>query len=146
MREKLTIRLACKTDEERIMELGRKAGMGTLGGFDETLVACLEDGTIAGFCRVRTIEGVAYINPIVVDESLRRCGIGTTLMDAAQSAHGELRFVARGCAVPFYRALGCDEVPWSDIDPAIACDCDECAGFDSCRPIPMRMQPGGRRA
>lgn len=134
------IRLALPRDEERIIALGQQAGMGTLSGFGETLVACLSNGTIAGFCRIRTIEGVAYVNPIVIDATLRGCGIGTTLMHAACTIHKELRFVARGYAVPFYRSLACEEIPWSSIHRTIACDCDECADFASCRPVPMRMQ------
>lgn len=137
----IVIRPARKGDEARIVALGREAGMGTLDGFDETLVACLDGRAIAGFCRIRTIDGIAYVNPVVVDESMRRKGIGAALMEAACSIHGELRFVARGNAVAFYRSLECGEIPWSDIHREIARDCDDCADFDSCRPLPMRMQP-----
>lgn len=140
----LVIRPARKDDSADIVALGQKAMMGTLDGFDETLVACFDDHTIAGFCRIRTIDGIAYVNPVVVDESMRRKGIGATLMETARNIHGELRFVARGGAVAFYRSLACDEIPWSEIHREIARDCDDCEDFDSCHPLPMRMPPCSR--
>lgn len=132
------IRLAEAGDYERIRELGRASDMGELEGFDTTLVACLDDGRVAGFCRVRIHDGIAHVNPVVVDESLRGLHIGKRLMNAALERYGELRFVARGYAVPFYRRLGCEEVPWGFIAQAVASDCDGCDMAAACDPLPMR--------
>ncbi len=126
-------------DEPELVNLGERAGMGTLKGFDTTLVARFEDGSLAGFCRLRIFDGIAYVNPIVTSEDARGTGVGTALMKAARDKYGELRFVARGYAVPFYRQLGCVEIPWDMICHEVASDCDGCDEFEACKPLPMMM-------
>ena len=50
---------------------------------------------------------------------------------------GALLFVARGPAVPFYTALGCEQVERERISPDLGEDCDTCPDFAACRPVPM---------
>ncbi len=59
---------------------------------------------------------VAHVNPVVVNRDWRGYGVGRALMDDALARYGELRFVARGGAVAFYRALGYEEISWDDVD------------------------------
>ncbi len=135
----ITISPAAPSDEPELVELGERAGMGTLSGFETTLVARFGDGSLAGFCRIRVFHDVAYVNPIVTAEVARGTGVGTMLMEEARNQYGELRFVARGYAVPFYRRLGCTEVPWDMICREVASDCDGCPEFEACNPLPMMM-------
>ena len=114
------------------------ADMGTLDGFEDTLVATHLSGGIAAFCRLRIYDGIAHVNPIVVDESLRGHGVGAALMKAARERYGELRFVARGYAVGFYKFIGCASVEWDEIAPEVASDCDDCEKRDECQPLPMK--------
>jgi GNAT superfamily N-acetyltransferase len=141
----MTIRPFRPSDEPRLVELGQHEDMGTLVGFDTTLVAEGTGdgaaGTILGFCRLRILDGIAYVNPVVTDPAYRRRGVGEALMNAACEEYGELRFVARGYAVPFYRGLGCTDVDWSAIAPEVASDCDGCTLFGTCHPQPMCMPP-----
>ena len=134
----LHIRMAQSTDYPAIIAMGEAADMGTLEGFEDTLVAEM-DNEIAGFCRIRIYDGVAHVNPIVVAETLRGMHIGERLMHAARGRYGELRFVARGYAVGFYEKLGCMPCTWEDIAPEVASDCDGCTTLESCKPFPMRL-------
>ena len=135
-----TIEPAQSGDEPELVALGEAAGMGVLKGFETTLVARLADGRIGGFCRIRIFDGIAYINPIVTSEHARGMGLGAALMNAAHETYGELRFVARGYAIPFYQSLDCTEAPWGSICAEVAADCNECPDFETCKPLPMVMR------
>lgn len=132
------IRMSTPADYPAIIRMGEAADMGTLDGFEDTLVATHLSGGIAAFCRLRIYDGIAHINPIVVDESLRGHGVGAALMKAARERYGELRFVARGYAVGFYKFIGCTPVEWDEIAPEVASDCDDCEKRDECQPRPMK--------
>lgn len=134
----ITIRPATPEDESQLIALGQQADMGTLEGFETTLVACIENNPV-GFCRLRIFDEIAYVNPIVVAQRVRNMGIGNALMRVANTQYGELRLVARGYAVPFYRSLGCREIPWDYICDEVADDCSKCPDFDECTPQPMIM-------
>lgn len=132
----LTIRKATEHDALAIATLAENAGMGTLTPRGTTFVATVED-VVAGFIRIVEAEGAPYVNPIVVDTHARRAGIGRALMHEARAQYGALLFVARGHAVPFYEALGCQRVAWERISPDLGEDCDTCPDFATCRPVPM---------
>lgn len=132
------IRMSTPADYPAIIRMGEAADMGTLDGFEDTLVATHPSGGIAAFCRLRIYDGIAHVNPIVVDESLRGHGVGAALMKAARERYGELRFVARGYAVGFYKFIGCTPVEWGEIAPEVASDCDDCEKRDECQPLPMK--------
>lgn len=133
------IRPAQPSDIPVLVELGKSADMGVLEGFDTTLVAHFENGKIAGFCRIRIFDNVAYVNPIVTADEAKGQGVGSSLMEAARKTYGELRFVARGSAVPFYYSIGCEEIPWGMICPEVGADCKTCPDFAECNPLPMMM-------
>lgn len=124
-------------DEPHLVALGLAEDMGTLEGFETTLVARAEDSSIAGFCRVRIYGGRAHVNPLVTAPQFRRQGVGALLMRVASQQWGELFFVARGAAVPFYEAIGSIPVAWDAIAPEVASDCDGCSLFAGCHPLPM---------
>ena len=77
------------------------------------------------------------MNPVVSCATWRGWGVGRALVEEALARVGELRLVARGASVPFYRALGFKEVPWDAIAPTIAADCDGCEMRGECAPLPM---------
>ena len=131
-----SIRTATKSDSSSIFCKAEDADMGVLTTIESSLVA-VEDGVVLGFIRVVVIDGSAYVNPIVVSPNARRSGIGRALMKAARDAFGELRFVARGGATPFYYALGCERIAWEDIADTIAADCPTCIDLAACGPVPM---------
>ncbi len=133
------IRLAEPADYPAIVAMGQAADMGTLEGFENTLVATDSAGTIMAFCRLRIYDGIAHVNPIVVDESLRGHGVGAALMREARERYGELRFVARGSAVGFYTFIGCMPIEWSEVAHDVAADCDECDQVQQCAPVPMKF-------
>lgn len=139
-KKNISIRDYVPNDEGAIEALAAAEDMGHLSGFEETLVATDEENRIVGFCRVRTIDGIHYVNPVVSSPEVRGDGVGKMLMNAARERFGELRFVARGYAVPFYRHIGCTEIPWKDITPIVAGDCDDCNRAATCNPLPMRYR------
>ena len=130
-------------DQTALVALGQAEDMGTLDGFETTLVAEDRNGRVAGFCRVRIFDGQAYVNPLVTAPEFRHQGIGAKLMHAAGTHWGELRFVARGYAVPFYRSIGSVDAPWSSICEDVASDCDGCTLYPTCHPQPMSYVANG---
>lgn len=132
----LTIREATEHDGDAIARLAEDAGMGTLTPRGTSYVA-LSEGRIIGFIRIVEAEGSWYISPIVVDPQARRLGVGRALMEDARARYGALLFVARGPAVPFYTALGCEQVARERISPDLGEDCDTCPDFATCSPVPM---------
>ena len=132
------IRPAAPEDAARIAELVDEADMGELSDRGVTWVA-ERDRHVLGFIRLLEDAGQWYVNPVVVDSSHRHEGVGAALMRFAHQRYGELRFVARGYAVPFYEALGCEDVPWESIAPLVADDCDGCSMLATCHPQPMRL-------
>ena len=131
-----TIREATQQDAAAIARLAEDAGMGTLTPRGTSYVA-LDGDRIVGFIRIVEAEGHWYVNPIVVDASARRLGVGRALMQDARARYGELLFVARGHAVPFYEALGCEEVARDRISPDLGEDCDTSPDVATCCPVPM---------
>lgn len=135
----LVVREAAAADAAFIGRLAAEADMGELSDRGRTYVA-ERGGAPVGFIRLLEDKGMWYVNPVVVDATHRREGIGEVLMRYACDRFGELRFVARGYAVPFYEALGCENVPWEAIAPVVADDCDGCDLLPDCHPQPMRMR------
>lgn len=134
----LSVRPADPGDASFIARLAAEAAMGELS--DRGCVYVAERaGESMGFIRLLEDSGTWYVNPVVVDAAHRREGIGEALMGFARDRVGELRFVARGYAVPFYEALGCETLPWEAIAPIVADDCDGCEMLPDCHPQPMRM-------
>lgn len=131
-----TIREAIEQDSDTIARLAKDAGMGTLTPRGTSYVA-LDDERIIGFIRIVEAEGDRYVSPIVVDPQVQRLGIGRALMEDARARYGELLFVARGSAVPFYTTLGCTQVARERISPDLGEDCDTCPDFATCSPVPM---------
>ena len=132
------LRAATPDDAAAIAALAAEASVGALSDRGRSFVA-ERHGTVAGFIRLVEAEGCWYVNPVVVAAEHRRTGLGALLMHFAHERFGELRFVARGYAVPFYEALGCEKIGWDAIAPIIATDCDGCEAAPTCRATPMRM-------
>ncbi len=132
----IIVRSFIPKDEPVLVKLGKKERMGTLSGFQTTLVAVTQN-KIAGFCRIRTYEGHPYVNPIIVSQAFRHKGVGEKLMKCAQGKWGTLRFVARGYAVPFYQTIGCRPIGWNSIADEVIEDCRTCSMYSSCKPLPM---------
>ena len=132
------LREAIPGDAAAIAALAAEASVGELSDRGRNFVAERE-GAVAGFIRLVEADGCWYVNPVVVAAEHRRTGLGALLMAFARERFGELRFVARGYAVPFYEALGCEKASWDAIAPIIAADCDTCDAAPTCHATPMRM-------
>ena len=132
------LRAVTPDDAAAIAALAAEASVGALSDRGRSFVA-ERHGTVAGFIRLVEAEGCWYVNPVVVAAEHHRTGLGALLMHFAHERFGELRFVARGYAVPFYEALGCEKIGWDAIAPIIAADCDGCEAVPTCRATPMRM-------
>ena len=138
------MRKATESDQPDIARLACEAGMGELTPRGRSYIATDGSRTL-GFVRVVQIEGKHFVEPIVVDASVRRLGIGSKLMEYIQQRYEVLRFVARGNAVLFYESLGCKRTIWSEIASIISSDCLHCPDFDSCNPIPMELLQHSKR-
>lgn len=137
----LTIAPSTAEDEPLMQALAAAEHMGELTGFETTLVAWdtrTSPHTLAGFCRIKIYHGDAYVNPLVTAPAYRKQGVGSALMRAVSDCWGEVSFVARGYAVPFYESIGSQRIDWDCICPEVASDCDDCSMLAGCNPTPMR--------
>ena len=137
-------------DKPLVDALYAEADMGQPSTYDGLIVA--EDDAdaqpqaLAGLVRVEVWNGIAYVNPIIVQKDHQRSGLGTLLMDDVLAHYPEVRLVARGPAVPFYRTLGFQAAAWDDIDTRYSEDCRNCPSLDTCKPQPMRWVAGNAKA
>lgn len=140
--ELFTLRPAVEADRELIDWYMHREGMDRLSSLENVTVAANVEGLCVGFIRLnKGNNGVWHVNPVVVNPEWRGWGVGRALMEDALARTGELRFVARGASIPFYRSLGYEEIPWEDIAPGVTEECDGCPMFEECAPLPM-----GKRA
>ncbi len=133
-----TLRPALEKDRELIDWYLHNEGMDRIPSLENVTVAANADDDCVGLCRILVGKnGIAHVNPVVANREWRGYGVGRALMDDALERYGELRFVARGGAVPFYRALGYEEISWDDVDTSVTEECDGCPMIDECNPLPM---------
>lgn len=133
-----TLRDAREPDLAYLNAYAAAEGMDDLPSAENVRVAVNGDDVPVGFLRLQQgSNGAAHVNPVVSCATWRGWGVGRALVEEALASCGELRLVARGASVPFYRALGFEELPWDTIAPEIAVDCDGCEMRGECRPLPM---------
>ena len=136
--ELFTLRPAVEGDRELIDRYTYVEGMDSLPSLENVTVAATADDECVGFLRLAFSDaGVAHVNPVVVYSAWRGYGVGRALVEDALARCGELRLVARGKSIPFYRALGFAEATWEDIAPGVTEDCDNCDAREECGPLPM---------
>ena len=80
---------------------------------------------------------------VVINEQWRGYGVGRALIDDARAHHDEIRLVARGKSIGFYRVLGFTEIPWDDIAPGVTEECGGCPLIEECGPLPMGWKREG---
>lgn len=117
-------------------------GMDVIPGPARVRVAVDSSDAVVGFCRLQDdVNGIAYVNPIVTYSAWRGYGVGRALILDALEQAGELRLIARGASVGFYRRLGFEEMPWDEVDlEAAEEECDSCPYRADCGPVPMRLE------
>ena len=135
----ISLRAATESDMQLVNTYAAWEGMDAIPSPEGVTVAVNEDDIPIGFVRVWQDPegGQAYVNPIVIYQPWRGYGIGRLLMEDVQQHFESVRLVSRGVSIPFYRALGYEDVEWECIAPAIASDCDGCEMRDECTPQPM---------
>lgn len=141
MEELFTLRPAKEEDLELLDAYAYWEGMDNMPSIENITVAVNADDAPVGFIRIAMgANGIAHVNPVVTARAWRGYGVGKALMEDALERYGELRLVSRGTSIPFYRALGYEEIAWEDIDKAVVDDCDGCELFEECGPVPMRKR------
>lgn len=133
----ITIRNAEEKDLPWIHDLLRHEDMDEYSDVEHLLVACRADHP-AGFIRLKYTDCGVHVAPIIVECAMRGEGIGYLLMKEASKRVGELKLVARGSAVGFYRALGMKECSFEVISTELEEDCTACSMKEDCKPIPFR--------
>ena len=141
MAELFSIRDANEGDMPLIDAYAHAEGMDSIPGPARVRVAVNGDDEAVGFCRLQDdVNGIAYVNPIVVYSEWRGYGVGRALMQDAHERAGELRLISRGTSEGFYRTLGFVEMDWADVDlEAAEEDCDDCPYREACHPDPMKQ-------
>ena len=138
MADLFTLRPARESDWELINYYAYNEGMDNIPSLDNVTVAVNADDECIGFLRLAFSEaGIAHVNPVVTYSAWRGYGVGRALVDDARARHDEIRLVARGKSIGFYRALGFVDIPWEDIAPGVTEECDGCPLIDECGPLPM---------
>lgn len=141
MSELFTLRDARESDAILINYYANCEGMDVMPSMERIRVAVNPDDQVVGFCRIQeSIDGLSYINPIVVVESWRKYGVGRALIEDAHEREGMLCLVSRGEIAGFYRKLGFVEMPWDEVDlQAASEECDVCSRRAECNPVPMKL-------
>ena len=136
-----SIRDAREDDMPLVNSYAAMEGMDMMPSADRIRVAVEDNDLVVAFCRLQDdANGIAYVNPIVVYDLWRGQGVGRALIEDARTSAGELRLIARGGSVGFYRRLGFVDMPWEIADQAAASeDCDGCPYREQCNPQPMRL-------
>ncbi len=112
MSDLFTLRPAREGDWELINYYAYREGMDAIPSLENVTVAANGDDDCVGFCRLAFSEaGIAHVNPVVINEQWRGYGVGRALIDDARAHHDEIRLVARGKSIEFYRVLGFTEIP-----------------------------------
>ena len=144
MSDLFTLRPAREGDWELINYYAYREGMDAIPSLENVTVAAIGDDDCVGFCRLAFSEaGIAHVNPVVINEQWRGYGVGRALIDDARAHHDEIRLVARGKSIEFYRVLGFTEIPWDDIAPGVTEECDGCPLIEECGPLPMGWKREG---
>lgn len=112
----------------------------------EGFVAVNDDDEPVGYIRIQETEKGPHVAPVAVFEAWRGHGVGRALMDHALERFGYLKLVARGPAVPFYRALGYREISFDEISSELEEDCTVCDWRDECGPVPFMLEYSEKRA
>lgn len=149
------IRTVKQEDIQEIIALCEAAAMDIPKDYDHVFVAEEREGvspenghlaatssSVVGFVRIQVIDKVAYVSPVIVSAAHRRQGIGCRLMRRVMAEADDVRFVARGHAVDFYRELGFVPVAWDALAPEMTQDCETCEVRASCQPLPMAWRRG----
>lgn len=136
--ERLVLRQGAEADLPVISELLSENGMDDLGDPVETCTVAEIDGEVAGFIHIETVEGRAWIRPVIVTPGFEGEGIGSALVRSSLERCEEIYIVARGDAAPFYERLGFTLLSWDEV-PEVYCDeCDRlCEDREACGPTPM---------
>ena len=143
MSDLFTLRAAVEADRPYLDAYCYAEGMDNLPSMEGVTVAVNADDEPVGLIRIAVgANGAAHVNPVVTYEAWRGFGVGRALMEAARAEHGELRLVARGASVPFYRALGLVDCGWEAIDLSVTENCEGCDLTEECHPQPMRWPAG----
>lgn len=140
MGELFQIRDATPLDAALIDMYAQAEGMDVIPSIERIRVAVEGNDQVVGFCRLQEdVNGIAYVNPIVVYEPWRGYGVGRALIEDAAAIAGELRLISRGTSEGFYRKLGFVEFDWAEADLAAASeDCHGCPHRETCGPVPMK--------
>lgn len=132
-----TLRDARESDWELINYYAYCEGMDNIPSLENVRVAVNADDTCVGFCRLNFADDICYINPVVINRTWRGYGVGRALVEEVCARFNEIRLVARGASIAFYRALGFVETPWNTIAPGVTEECDGCPMIEECNPLPM---------
>ena len=140
MSELFTLRAAEERDVPYLNNFTYAEGMDYLPNLDGVTVAVNSENEPVGFLRLVQGQelGVAYVNPVVTYKAWRGYGVGKALMVDAETKCNELRFVARGGAVAFYKHIGYENCSWELIEDGVSEDCANCTLVPECKPQPMR--------
>lgn len=108
---------------------------------DEACAACYVAESphgLVGFARLETVNGCAYLRPIVVDRDSRGQGIGRSLLEHMLQLAPGLTVISRGSAVDFYARSGFGRIAWECIPQVYRDECAGCTDLKICAPIPMQ--------
>jgi amino-acid N-acetyltransferase len=134
--ERVYLRRGRPDDWPAIVGLLKREDMANGLNAEECLVAEGLTGLL-GCARIEMADGVAYLRPIIVAAEGQRRGVGRLLVESLAADLSELRVVARGPAMEFYRKLGFKTIGWETVAPEYVAECQDCPRRETCQPMPM---------
>ena len=162
-----SIRVAREDDLPYICLISDDVMMPLIESIEHTYVAVNDDDVPVGFTRIKLVEqecgndvkadsgkepedrhgtprlacsSVPYVYPVAVLRSWQGYGVGAALIAHTLERYRELRLVACTPSRGFYERLDFQKIPWEEIAPEIASDCDQCPHTSTCTPQPFLKQ------
>ncbi len=135
MDELFIVRPVSETDYPYIVTLLTEEGLGIPALWREGTVAANAEDELVGYIYTQHTAMGPHVAPIAVFSAWRGLRVGQALIEFELKRYGELKLVARGDSVGFYRALGFSEIPFCEISDELEEDCNVCAYREECEPV-----------
>ena len=135
----MIIRKGMAEDLPALQDLLLEVSMGD-GVNPEDFLVAEETGALAGAVCLQRYGACAYVRAMAVHDRWRGQGVGRQLVEELLSGQDQVKVVARGSAVPFYRKMGFRTIAWDTVDPEVSQECAQCPDVAACHPEPMLFE------
>jgi N-acetylglutamate synthase-like GNAT family acetyltransferase len=133
----LKIRNGIELDRQALSELLAANSMEDKAFDPNEFLLAEKEGKLAGAARLEWIGQEVYLRPIVVASRAKGQGIGRALVEHLLHAWPNIKVIARGKVVDFYKKMGIISIDWTLVPETYRVECELCPDRVTCQPVPM---------